>query len=69
MLLISCARITPHPLTPLAPPWHHTRPAATEEAGGEVERLNAELAEIQGGMNALKAVLYAKFGDSINLEE
>jgi hypothetical protein len=46
----------------------HTR-AATEEAGAEVERLNAELEEIKGGMTKLKAVLYAKFGDSINLEE
>jgi hypothetical protein len=31
--------------------------------------LNAELAEIQGGMTKLKGLLYAKFGDSINLEE
>jgi hypothetical protein len=42
---------------------------ATEEASSDVERLSAELAEIQGAMGKLKAVLYAKFGDSINLEE
>ena len=45
------------------------RAAATEEAGAEVERLSAELESTKKEMARLKGILYAKFGDSINLEE
>ena len=43
--------------------------AATEEAGAEVERLGSERESIVKEMTRLKGVLYAKFGDSINLED
>ena len=43
--------------------------AATEEAGSEVERLNGERETIVKEMTRLKGVLYAKFGDAINLED
>ena len=42
---------------------------ATEEAGSEVERLNGERDTIVKEMTRLKGVLYAKFGDAINLED
>ena len=42
---------------------------ATEEAGSEVERLNGERETIVKEMTRLKGVLYAKFGDAINLED
>ena len=44
-------------------------PAATEESGSEVERLNGERDTIVKEMTRLKGVLYAKFGDAINLED
>ena len=43
--------------------------AATEEAGAEVERLGSERESINKEMTRLKGVLYAKFGDAINLED
>ncbi len=41
----------------------------TGAAAADVERLSAELGTIRGEMDALKKVLYARFGSSINLEE
>lgn len=41
----------------------------THTAGAEVERLTVELASIKGEMDALKTVLYARFGNNINLED
>jgi prefoldin subunit 4 len=47
----------------------HCPCAATEEAGSEVERLGSERESIVKEMTRLKGVLYAKFGDAINLED
>ena len=47
----------------------HCHRAATEEAGSEVERLGSERESIVKEMTRLKGVLYAKFGDAINLED
>ncbi len=41
--------------------------AMSETVTKEVARLTAELEEVKGKMKALKAVLYGKFGKSINL--
>ena len=56
-------------LQPLTCVPHVPPPAATEEAGSEVERLNGERETIVKEMTRLKGVLYAKFGDAINLED
>ena len=43
--------------------------ADAKAAGADVERLSGELATITGEMAALKKVLYARFGNNINLED
>lgn len=41
---------------------------ATEEADGEIEGLEEQVAVVREEMNKLKAELYARFGRGINLE-
>ena len=43
--------------------------AVQTEAEGDVKKLEAEIREVREEMGELKTVLYAKFGNSINLEE
>jgi prefoldin subunit 4 len=43
--------------------------AASEKAQQELDSLKSQKQEVEAKMAALKKVLYAKFGDSINLEE
>jgi prefoldin subunit 4 len=43
--------------------------AASEKAQQELDSLKSQKQEVESKMAALKKVLYAKFGDSINLEE
>ena len=43
--------------------------AASEQAQQELDNLKNQMKEVEGKMAELKKVLYAKFGDSINLEE
>jgi prefoldin subunit 4 len=43
--------------------------SATDKTKEEIEQHEAELEELEGKMSKLKAVLYSKFGKSINLEE
>jgi prefoldin subunit 4 len=43
--------------------------AASEKAQQELDNLKSQKTEVEAKMAALKKVLYAKFGDSINLEE
>jgi len=40
-----------------------------EDAEGDAKRLEGEIGKLQAEMAELKTVLYAKFGNSINLEE
>ena len=40
-----------------------------EEAEAECTQLQGEIDEVRAEMKELKTVLYAKFGNSINLEE
>jgi chaperonin cofactor prefoldin len=39
-----------------------------EEAEAAIKTLEGDISKIQTEMNELKTVLYAKFGNSINLE-
>lgn len=41
----------------------------TQNVHKEVDKTSSELTDIQAKLKDLKALLYAKFGDSINLEE
>jgi hypothetical protein len=43
--------------------------AASEQAQQELDNLKSQIKEVEGKMAELKKVLYAKFGESINLEE
>ena len=45
------------------------RIAASEKAQQELDDLKSQKKEVEDKMAELKKVLYAKFGDSINLEE
>ena len=42
--------------------------AVQEEAEAAIKTLQADITKIQSEMGELKTVLYAKFGNSINLE-
>lgn len=50
----------------LAPP---PRLPALDAAQARVGELEGEMREVQGKMQELKAALYSKFGNQINLEE
>ncbi|KAF0696296.1 Aste57867_12929 [Aphanomyces stellatus] len=43
--------------------------AQTEKANAQIEKLNAEESTLEARQEALKKVLYARFGTSINLED
>lgn len=43
--------------------------AQLEETQGQLTEVESELKKVQLEMTSLKAVLYGKFGDTINLEE
>jgi len=44
-------------------------PAALDEAQADARRIEGEIRQVKSQMGELKAVLYARFGNSINLEE
>lgn len=50
----------------LLPPYC---PAALDETQEQISGLEAELGDVRQQMAELKTVLYARFGNSINLEE
>ena len=43
--------------------------AVQQESEAEIEKLEKQIAKIEEEMSELKKVLYARFGNSINLEE
>jgi hypothetical protein len=71
MHLCAHAHAPAHTTTRTSPPLfpHVTLNAVLNDSHDGIKRLQGELKDTKNQMAELKAVLYEKFGDAINLEE